>query len=86
MKSPFPWWNRNRRELYVLPLRQRLLSLPIPLRPTDSPARLDLQALVDQAYASGRYDDLDYSAELDPPLAPDDAEWARAIMTATHRE
>lgn len=43
----------------MLPLRQRLLSLPIPLRPTDSPARLDLEALVDQAYASGRYDDLD---------------------------
>jgi len=77
-----PGWRRKRRELYVLPLRQRLPSLPIPLRPTDQPARLDLQALVDQVYTSGRYDDLDYSAELDPPLTPEDAAWAATLVKA----
>jgi hypothetical protein len=77
-----PGWKRNRRELLALPLRQRLPVLHIPLRQHESPVSLDLQALVDQAYAAGRYDDLDYTAELDPPLAPEDAAWAAELVRA----
>ena len=49
-------------------LRQRLPVIRIPLRPTDPDAPLDLQAVVDQCYRNGGYDDIDYSAEPDPRL------------------
>jgi hypothetical protein len=75
-----PGWKRNRRELYPMPLRQRLPILPIPLRQHETRVNLDLQALVDQAYTTGRYDRLDYGAELDPPLPAEDAAWAEALL------
>lgn len=82
-----PGWKRNRRELYPMPLRQRLRlpMLPIPLRPQESPVPLDLQALLDQAYTTGRYDHLDYRQPLDPPLPEADATWAEALLRAAGR-
>jgi hypothetical protein len=77
-----PSWKRNRRELYPMPLRQRLPVLPVPLRPQEPPVTLDLQALVDQTYTTGRYDRLDYEAELDPPLPAEDAAWVEALLKA----
>jgi len=77
-----PGWKRNRRELYPLPLRQRLPSLPIPLRQHEAPVLLDLQAMIDQVYATGRYDRLDYSRELDPPLPASDVAWAESLLKA----
>ncbi|MSU62612.1 MAG: DUF4058 family protein [Pedosphaera sp.] len=62
-----------------MPLRQRLPALPIPLRPNESPVNLDLQALVDQAYSTGRFDRLDYNSELDPPLSVGDSRWAETL-------
>jgi hypothetical protein len=78
-----PGWNRRRRELYPMPLRQRLPLLPIPLRQQEPRVPLDLQALVDHAYAAGRYHKLDYGVALDPPLSPEDAAWAAACVEAT---
>ena len=63
-------------EYYPLPLRQRLPRLPIPLRPSDPDAVLDLQAVLDTAYERGRYDDIDYATPLHPPLDPSDEQWA----------
>ena len=80
-----PGWKRQRRELYVLPLRQRLPVVPIPLRERESPVKLDLQTLVEQVYENGRYDDLGYGAELDPPLAGEDAAWAEGLLKAAGR-
>jgi hypothetical protein len=80
-----PGWNRRRRELYPMPLRQRLPLLPIPLREREPRLPLDLRALVDQAYAAGRYHQLDYRAALKPPLAPEDAAWAQTLLTSTGR-
>jgi hypothetical protein len=78
-----PGWNRRRRELYPMPLRQRLPVLPIPLRRHEPPLSLDLQALIDQAYATGRYHKLDYRVDLDPPLLTEDAAWAADLLQAT---
>jgi hypothetical protein len=75
-----PGWKRSRRELYCMPLRQRLPALPIPLRRHEAPVPLDVQELVDRAYASGRYHKMDYSAELDPPLSTEDASWAAGLV------
>lgn len=77
-----PGWDRGCFELYPMPLRQRLPVLPIPLREGEPRVPLDLQALLDQAYLTGRYDDLDYTAALATPLAAEDAAWVRELLAA----
>ena len=44
----------------------------------DQAVQLNLQAIVDQCYRNGGYDDIDYRGEPDPPLAANDASWADA--------
>ena len=66
--------------IYRAGLAERLPVIPIPLRETDSDVTLDLQALIDQCYRNGRYDDLDYKAEPNPPLDPPDAAWADELL------
>jgi Protein of unknown function (DUF4058) len=73
------WW-QGRAEFYHLPLRSRLPAIRIPLREADRDVVLDLQPLIDAAYADGGYDDIDYSVEPEPPLAPDDAQWADELL------
>jgi hypothetical protein len=67
-------------EYYPLPLRQRLPNIPIPLRPSDPDAVVALQSLIDTAYDRGRYDDIDYSRPLQPPLHPADEQWAAELL------
>ena len=74
-----PGWRRSRRLLYLMPLRQRLPVLPIPLRKGESPVPLDLQTIVNEAYVQGRYETLDYGVDLDPPLTTEDAVWAQTL-------
>ena len=65
----------------LAPLRERLNAIRIPLRETDADVALDLQALVDQAYRRGRYDqELDYRQPPHPPLNADDAVWADELL------
>ena len=67
-------------EYYAIALRSPLPRLPIPLRATDPDAVLDLQAVFDTAYDRGRYDDIDYSRPLQPPLDPADQQWADQLI------
>jgi hypothetical protein len=69
-------------EYYRMPLRSRLLAIRIPLRRDDADVRLDLQALVNQAYVNGRHDDIDYRREPDPPLDTSDVEWNAQLLSA----
>jgi hypothetical protein len=74
-------WLPLQAELYAVPLRERLPSIRVPLRQTDADVTLDWQALLDRCYDNGGYqDDLDYEDEPDPPLPPDDAAWADALL------
>jgi len=74
-------WKVFEVEFYRIPLRERLPAIRIPLRQNDTDVALDLQALIDQSYEDGRYgDDIDYREEPEPPLAPDDAQWADALL------
>lgn len=66
--------------VYGIRLQERLPVIPIPLRPTDREVVLDLQAVLDQCYRNGGYDDVDYRTEPDPPLAGDDQTWADAML------
>lgn len=72
----------DRLEFYAMPLRQRLPRLPIPLRRSDARVVLDLQTIIATAYDRGRYDDIDYSKPLNPPLDLVDEQWARELLTA----
>jgi len=70
-------------EFYPLPLRDRLVGVRIPLRERDADAILTLQDLIGQCYRHGRYDDIDYRVPPEPPLAEEDAEWARKLIAGT---
>ncbi len=78
-------WSEREREIYALSLRQRLPAIPIPLRQSDRPVPLDLQALLDKCYANGRYDDIDYTEPPVPALEPEDAAWAEFVLKACGR-
>ncbi len=72
-------------EVFRVPLREPLPAFRVPLRPTDRDVILDLQAIVDQCYRNGGYDDIDYRGEPDPPLSPQDAAWADALLSEQGR-
>jgi hypothetical protein len=66
--------------LYPIALREPLPSIAIPLRPKDTEVRLELQPLVKQAYANGRYGRrLKYLQLLEPPLDAADQAWATGL-------
>jgi hypothetical protein len=63
-------WKPYTFEIYPAPVRRPLPLIRIPLRKTDDDIRLDLQAVVEQAYRKGRYHlTFDYKKRPDPPLA-----------------
>ena len=63
-------------EIYPLPLCERLPAIHIPLRADDRDVDLDLQPLIDRCYKNGRYDDIDYASDPQPPLDKADKIWA----------
>jgi Protein of unknown function (DUF4058) len=71
--------------VYPVPLRERLPVISIPLRPGDREVPLALQAILDQCYRNGGYDDIDYRNEPDPPLSADDAMWADILLREQNR-
>jgi hypothetical protein len=69
--------------LYPVSFRDRLPSIVIPLRPDDPRVLLDLQELLDQTYASGRYARrMGYAEPLDPPLEGEEAAWTEELLRA----
>jgi hypothetical protein len=72
-------------ELFPIALRQRLPTIPVPLREGDADASMDLQFLFDRVYVDGRYDTVDYATECVPPLDADDAAWAAELLHAAGR-
>jgi hypothetical protein len=73
--------NPQQCELYPIRLEARLPVIRIPLRPADTVATLDIQALVDGTYALARYGrTIDYSRACTPPLAAGEGEWAEELL------
>lgn len=70
------------RRLFAFPWSGRLPILPIPLRYEDEEITLDLQALHDQCYNDGAYDDIDYTRAPEPPLADELTKWAAEVLQA----
>jgi uncharacterized protein DUF4058 len=67
-------------DYYVLPLRNRLSRIRIPLRQTDADVPLDLQTVIDEVYERGFAGEIDYTADPIPPLPPADAAWADKLL------
>jgi hypothetical protein len=68
--------------VYPIPLASRLPTIPIPLRPQDADAQLDLQAVIDLAYDEGHHDMTDYTRPLEPALLPAERDWVEALLKA----
>jgi len=74
-----PWSGKH--EFYMLPLRQRLPAIRVPLRSADPDVALDLQLLIDQCYERGRYGTvLDYNQPPQPPLPAEETTWTRQML------
>ena len=73
-------------EVYPCPLRQPLPAMRVPLRSHEPDAALDLQPLIDRCHLKGRYWMLPYHQPLDPPLSPDDHQWATDRLAAANQE
>jgi hypothetical protein len=75
--------SRQRFRCYLRTLRQPLPAIGVPLANGDKDARLDLQAVVAQAYVNGGYRyRLPYDRPCRPPLDPADQAWADELIRA----
>jgi hypothetical protein len=64
----------------------RLPVIPVPLLYPEPDLRLDLQPLLDDIYALGRYDELlNYERPLQPALSDPDAAWVREQLRRSSR-
>jgi hypothetical protein len=77
-------WQPHRLEVYPARLEQPLPTIGVPLRPSCSDAPLELQSLLAQCYRNGRYGEtIDYRADPQPPLYPDDLAWTNERLRAS---
>lgn len=73
--------DRRLRELSSIRLPDRLPRIAVPLLANEPPVVLDLQGLLEEAYAKGAYGRrVDYRQAPIPPLAEADAAWARQCL------
>ena len=72
---------RPRCSVWPISVRQPLPTIPIPLLDPDPPVPLALGQALHTAYECARYDlRVDYRQPPMPPLAPEDAAWAAAVL------
>lgn len=69
--------------MWALRLRDRLPVFPVPLREPKPDARVDLQALLHDAYDAAGYADYIYAGQPQPRLHPDDEAWAGQLLHGT---
>jgi Protein of unknown function (DUF4058) len=63
-------------------LRDRLPVIPMPLRPPDAAARVDLQEVLHRAYDGPGYEHFIYNGEPEPSLSANDTAWACQFVRA----
>jgi hypothetical protein len=66
--------------LWPFRLRDPLPTIPIPLRPPDSHATLDLQAVLQRTYDAAGYRHYIYEGDPKPALSKSDQAWAAALV------
>jgi hypothetical protein len=67
-------------QFWPIGLRDRLPNIPIPLRAPDGDARVDLQVVLQSTFDGTGYEYFIYDGSPEPPLAPEDEEWARQFL------
>jgi hypothetical protein len=67
-------------DFWPIGLRDRLPVIPVPLRPSDGEARIDLQEVLHSVYDTSGYEDFIYNGNPEPLLAPSDAAWAQQFI------
>jgi hypothetical protein len=70
--------------IWPIGLRERMPVVQVPLRTGDSPATLDLQAILNHIYDAAGYELYIYQSEPDPPPSPKDAAWVKALLPQAH--
>ena len=79
--------NWSKAEIYPMPMREKLPVIAVPLREYDTDVTLDLQALINQCYERGGYDDINYRDEPVPNLQESDREWMDQLLCESgHRK
>ena len=73
---------RPKAGFWPIHLRDRLPEIPIPLRRGDADARLDLRQVLHRIYDAAGYAYYIYSGPPEPPLSPEDADWANQLLPA----
>jgi len=71
---------RPKVQFWPLRLRDRLPEIPIPLRAPDPDLRLDLQQILHRIYDAAGYAKYIYDSDPVPPLAAEDAAWAKSLL------
>ena len=77
---------RPQADFWPFGLRDPLPTVPVPLRPGDGNARLDLRAILDRVYDESGYEDFIYQRDPDPPLTGDDDAWALSFLPSPPAE
>lgn len=73
-----------RRTVWPMSLREPLKTIPVPVRPEDADAVLNLQQMLNIAYERAGYElRVDYSKDSFPPLRPELSQWARDLARGT---
>jgi hypothetical protein len=67
-------------DFWPIGIREPLPVIPIPLRPPDGDARVDLQEVLHRVYDAAGYEYFIYAGAPNPPLGPEDAAWARQFV------
>jgi len=72
---------RTKARYWPVQLRQRLPVVGVPLKGRDAEVPVDLGEVLNTAYDRAAYDrSIDYAKSPVPPLSPDDAKWANALL------
>ena len=72
-------YERPKVGLWPMKLREALPVIPIPLKPEDPDAVINLQQLVHETFDAAGYEDYIYQGKPRPPLHPEDEAWANTI-------
>jgi hypothetical protein len=73
-------------DLWPIRLADPMPRIPVPLRPPDADATLDLRQALDQAFEAGGYAAYIYRGTPDPPLPPDQQSWADEQLQRAQRD
>jgi Protein of unknown function (DUF4058) len=76
---------RPHADFWPFGLRDPFPPVPVPLKPGDGNAWLDLRSILDRVYDDSGYEDFIYQRDPEPPLTGDDDAWAGSFVPAPPR-